>query len=211
MPHIANLKDRTILDVGCGNGYHCWRMLGEGAKAVIGIDPSQKFLAQFSVIKKYLGQHPVHLLPLGIEDMPSDMNKNGFDSVFSMGVLYHRKSPIEHLLALKHLLAPKGQLVLETLVIDGDENQVLVPSDRYAQMRNVWFLPSAKALELWLSRAGFKNIRTVDINQTSLEEQRPTEWMQFHSLQNFLDPNDINKTIEGLPAPKRATLVAEIG
>jgi len=209
-PHLSDLRNRTVLDVGCGNGYHCWRSLGAGAKAVIGIDPSQKFLAQFAIVKKYLGDHPVHLLPLGIEDMPSDMGKDGFDTVFSMGVLYHRKSPVNHLLELKNLLTPKGELVLETLVIDGDENQVLVPQGRYAQMRNVWFLPSAKALELWMTRCGFKNIKTVDINQTSLQEQRTTEWMHFHSLQNYLDPDDQNKTIEGYPAPKRATIIANI-
>ena len=209
LPHLSSLKDRTVLDVGCGNGYHCWRMLGEGAKLVMGIDPSQKFLAQFAVIKKYMGNFPLHLLPLGIEDMPEEMGNNGFDTLFSMGVLYHRKSPIQHLLELKNLLRPGGELVLETLVIDGDENQVLLPHDRYAQMRNVWFLPSAKALELWLKRSGFRDIKTVDINQTSLQEQRATEWMQFHSLQNYLDPADLNKTLEGYPAPKRATLIAK--
>ncbi|WP_444994072.1 tRNA 5-methoxyuridine(34)/uridine 5-oxyacetic acid(34) synthase CmoB [Aliikangiella sp. IMCC44359] len=208
--HIASLKNRTILDVGCGNGYHCWRMLGEEAKFVLGIDPSQKFLAQFSIIKKYLGQQPVHLLPLGIEDMPEAMGKNGFDTVFSMGVLYHRKSPINHLLELKNLIRPQGELVLETLIIEGDENQVLVPHDRYAQMRNVWFLPSTEALKRWMSRCGFKNIQVVDINQTSIKEQRTTDWMHFHSLKDYLDPNDNNLTIEGYPAPKRATLIATI-
>lgn len=33
-----------------------------------------------------------------------------------------------------------GELVLETLVVEGDENTVLVPGDRYAQMRNVYFI-----------------------------------------------------------------------
>ncbi|MGR9014551.1 MAG: DUF1698 domain-containing protein, partial [Gammaproteobacteria bacterium] len=37
--HIAPLEHRMVLDVGCGNGYHCWRMLGAGAKTVVGIDP----------------------------------------------------------------------------------------------------------------------------------------------------------------------------
>ncbi len=208
--HISPLKNRTVLDVGCGNGYHCWRMLGEQAKLVIGIDPSQKFLAQFSIIKKYLGEKPVHLLPLGIEDMPTEMNNAGFDSIFSMGVLYHRKSPINHLLELKNLLSPNGELILETLVIEGDEDQVLLPKGRYAQMRNVWFIPSVKALELWLAKCGFKNIRCVDVNQTSLEEQRATEWMHFHSLENYLAPEDQNKTIEGYPAPKRAIIIANI-
>ncbi|WP_196137967.1 tRNA 5-methoxyuridine(34)/uridine 5-oxyacetic acid(34) synthase CmoB [Aliikangiella sp. G2MR2-5] len=208
LPHISSLSNRTVLDVGCGNGYHCWRMLGEDAKFVLGIDPSQKFLAQFSVIKKYVGPAPVHLLPIGIEDMPNEMGKKGFDTVFSMGVLYHRKSPIDHLLELKNMLGKKGELILETLVIDGDENQVLVPKGRYAQMRNVWFIPSVKALELWLLKCGFTNIRTVDINQTSLDEQRATGWMHFHSLANYLDPTDKTLTVEGYPAPKRAILVA---
>ena len=207
--HISPLENRTILDVGCGNGYHCWRMLGEGAKLVLGIDPSQKFLAQFNVINKYAGSHPFHLLPIGIEDMPQDMDKKGFDTVFSMGVLYHRKSPIDHLIELKNLLGRKGELVLETLVVEGDEHTVLVPEGRYAQMRNVWFLPSTSALEKWMRKVGFKNVRTVDVNQTSLEEQRTTEWMHFHSLSNYLDPKDINKTVEGYPAPKRAIIIAE--
>jgi len=207
-PHITPLRDRSVLDVGCGNGYHCWRMLGEKARFVLGIDPSQKFLTQFAIIQKYLGLNNCHLLPLGIEDMPVDMGKNAFDSVFCMGVLYHRKSPIDLLYQLRSLLNSGGELILETLVVDGDENTILVPSSRYAQMRNVWFLPSTQALELWLKKCGFTHIKTIDINQTTLEEQRSTEWMTFHSLENFLDKNDPNKTLEGYPAPKRATIIA---
>ena len=37
---IHPLQDRRVLDVGCGSGYHCWRMLGDGAREVIGIDPT---------------------------------------------------------------------------------------------------------------------------------------------------------------------------
>ncbi|NVJ61989.1 MAG: tRNA 5-methoxyuridine(34)/uridine 5-oxyacetic acid(34) synthase CmoB [Gammaproteobacteria bacterium] len=210
IPHIAPLKDRLVLDVGCGNGYHCWRMLGEQAKLVVGIDPSQKFLMQFQVIKHYAGDHPVHLLPVGIEYMPDDMGKQGFDTVFSMGVLYHRKSPIEHLQHLKRLIRPGGQLVLETLVVEGDETTVFVPAGRYAQMRNVWFLPSTAALEHWLRRIGFKNVKTVDVNVTSIEEQRATDWMTFHSLSDYLDKdNNYSTTVEGHPPPTRAVIVAD--
>ncbi len=204
--HIAPLKDRYILDVGCGSGYHCWRMYGAGAKMVIGIDPSQLFLMQFMAIKHFIGTSPVHFLPLGIEYMPENFQM--FDTVFSMGVFYHRKSPFEHLTQLKTLLRDGGELVLETLVVEGDEHTVLVPDDRYASMRNVWFLPSCLALEKWAKRAGYKNVRIVDVDQTSIEEQRATDWMTFQSLADFLDPNDPNKTIEGYPAPKRATLIA---
>ncbi len=206
-PHIANLHNRLVLDIGCGNGYHCWRMLAAGARRVVGIDPSWKFLLQFQALKKYLGPRPVDLLPLGIEELPRKMG--AFDTVFSMGVFYHRRSPIDHLQELLEMLKPGGELVLETLVIDGGRNDVLVPEDRYAQMRNVWFLPSCQALEGWIKRLGYRNVRCVDVNQTSIEEQRSTDWMRFHSLAEFLDADNPDLTVEGLPAPKRAIFIAQ--
>jgi tRNA (mo5U34)-methyltransferase len=210
--HLAPLEGRTILDVGCGSGYHMWRMLGAGAYRVIGVDPSRLFLAQFQAFKQYAqsGQAAplnIDLLPLRMEDVPRPLK--AFDTTFSMGVLYHRKSPLDHLAELKDTLKPGGQLVLETLVIEGELGEVLMPEDRYAQMRNVWFLPSCDTLLLWARRVGFKNPRIVEKNVTSLEEQRSTEWMKYQSLTDFLDAADKSKTLEGYPAPLRATLIAE--
>lgn len=207
-PYLSDLQGRRILDVGCGNGYHCWRMAGAGAAMVIGIDPTQLFLAQFLAIRHFLGsQWPVHLLPFGIEAVPADLH--GFDSVFSMGVLYHRRSPLDHLLELKGCLRAGGELVLETLTIEGDEGVTLLPRGRYAKMRNVWFIPTTATLGLWLERCGYQNVRLVDVTATAIEEQRCTPWMRFESLPDFLDPQDPERTIEGLPAPCRATFVAE--
>ena len=206
--HLSPLKKRSILDVGCGNGYHCWRMYGEGARLVIGIDPSWLFWMQFQAIKHFTGARPVYLLPMGIEGVPKDLN--AFDTVFSMGVLYHRRSPIDHLLQLKSALRKGGELVLETLIIEGAEREALVPDNRYAKMRNVWFLPSVPTLTQWLQRCGFINIKVVDINQTSVEEQRTTEWMPYNSLETFLDEQDHRLTIEGYPAPRRAIFIASL-
>ncbi|MEQ4529934.1 MAG: tRNA 5-methoxyuridine(34)/uridine 5-oxyacetic acid(34) synthase CmoB, partial [Mixta sp.] len=143
--------------------------------------------------------------PVGIEQLPE---LKAFDTVFSMGVLYHRRSPLDHLYQLKNQLVSGGELVLETLVIEGDEHDVLVPGERYAQMRNVWFIPSAAALARWLEKCGFVDVRIVDYSRTTTEEQRRTDWMTTESLADFLDPNDHSKTVEGYPAPLRAVLVA---
>lgn len=206
-PHISTLTNRTVLDVGCGSGYHMWRMLGEGAKQVIGIDPSELFLCQFTAIKQLAGSDlPIHLLPLGIEELPPI---DAFDTVFSMGVLYHRRSPIDHILQLRSLLRADGELVLETLVVDGDENTVLVPNDRYGKMNNVWFLPSVKALILWLTKCEFYDVKCVNLDITSLDEQRSTDWMKNESLIDYLNPDNKDKTVEGYPAPKRATIIAK--
>ena len=203
---IAPLEGRRVLDVGCGNGYHCWRMLGSGAAEIVGIDPTPLFILQFQAVQHYLQQPGIHVLPLTLEAMPEHLPV--FDTVFSMGVLYHRRDPMEHLMSLKHKLAPGGQLVLETLVIEGDDDALLEPKGRYARMGNVWQLPSPGLTGRWLSQAGLSEIEIVDVSVTSLEEQRRTPWMTFHSLEAFLNPSDHTLTIEGFPAPRRAILTA---
>src|SRR5699024_5046582 len=192
------LSGKTVLDVGCGSGYHMWRMLGAGAQLVVGIDPTTLFLCQFLAVSKLLGYPTaIHFLPLGIEQLAASA---AFDTVFSMGVLYHRRSPLDHLLQLKQQLKAGGELVLETLIIEGDEQQVLLPQQRYAKMKNVYFIPSAAALQLWLQKCGFTNIRLVDKCLTSVAEQRRTAWMTNESLAEFLAPNDTSLTVEGYPA-----------
>ena len=207
--HIAPLAKRLVLDVGCGNGYHCWRMLGAGAKMVIGIDPTRLSVMQFHAARRLYGDAPMYVLPLGIEDIPKEMRL--FDSVFSMGVLYHRRSPLDHLIELRGCLRPGGELILETLVLEDVPGKVLVPEGRYAKMRNVWFIPSCDSLISWMKRCGFHHIRLLDITTTSIEEQRSTDWMQFHSLKDFLMPDNPILTVEGLPRPVRAIILANSG
>lgn len=203
--HIK-IDGRNVLDVGCGNGYHMWRALADKPARIMGIDPSPRFVVQFYMLKKYYqGNIPIDLLPVGIQELPAG---GLFDTVLSMGVLYHRRSPLDHLLELFNQLRPGGQLVLETLVIEGDENDVLLPPGRYAKMPNVWFLPSVAALMLWAKKIGFIEIDCVDESVTSLDEQRTTEWMRFHSLEQYLDPDNSDLTIEGHPRPRRAIVIA---
>ncbi len=205
-PHIQPLQGRRVLDIGCGNGYYALRMYGEGAALVIGMDPGLLYVCQFYALRHYLGDIPVHVLPLGFEALPQHLA--AFDTVFSMGVFYHRRSPLDHLMALRHCLAPGGELVLETLVIEGDSQTVLVPPARYAKMRNVWFIPSCQALLDWLGRCGFHHVHVVDVSMTLCDEQRRTPWMRFESLADFLEPGNPEYTVEGHPAPRRAIFIA---
>ena len=204
---IGSLHGRVVLDVGSGNGYYGWRMLGAGAKLVVGLDPFLVYVMQFWAIQTLLQREKNYVLPLGIEQLPPQLS--AFDTVFSMGVLYHRRDPFEHLHTLREALRPGGELVLETLVIEGKLGEVLVPEGRYAQMRNVWFIPSVATLTSWLRKVGYQNIRLLDVTPTTTAEQRATPWMRFHSLTNFLDPTDPRKTVEGHPAPVRVVLSAE--
>ena len=207
LPGLLPLKDKRVLDVGCGSGYHCWRMLGEGAAEVVGIDPTPLFVLQFKAIQYYLNMPGIFVLPVGLEQVPTGLR--AFDTVFSMGILYHRRSPFNHLIELREALCSGGQLVLETLVVDGAENTVLTPPGRYARMGNVWCLPSVPTLIGWLKKIGFRQAELIDCTKTTIQEQRSTDWMTFHSLEQFLDPNNEDFTVEGHPAPRRAIITAE--
>lgn len=224
-PHLQ-LHGARVLDIGCGNGYFGWRMLAAGARLVVGVDPTLLFVMQWLACRHFAGPQANFVLPLGIEDLPglspgakskndtgqAHMDTNldpNLDVVCSMGVLYHRRDPLEHLQQLRQLLRSGGQMVLETLVLPADQaEEVLLPKERYARMRNVWAIPGTAKLLDWVEQAGFKAIRLVDTTPTRLEEQRSTAWMTFESLAEALDPQNPRQTLEGYPAPVRAIILA---
>jgi tRNA (mo5U34)-methyltransferase len=207
--HIKPLTNKRVLDVGAGNGYFTLRMAMEGAKRALGIEPFLLFNYQFRAIKSMI-ESPLNslLLPVKLEEMPK---MDIFDTVFSMGVLYHQKDHMVHLSQLREMMAPEAELVLETLVVEDPEDYILVPKGRYAHMRNVYSIPSIKTLKSWLKNANFKNIRVVNVSKTTILEQRKTPWIGKNaaSLEDFLDPLDDSLTIEGYPAPTRAIVICE--
>lgn len=205
---IQPLDGRHVLDVGCGNGYYALRMRAAGARCVIGIDPTLLYVMQFLAAQRFHKMPHVHVLPLRLNELPPAGRR--FDTVFSMGVLYHQRSPIDHLRELRDTLRPGGELVLETLYLPGSEAFARTPAKRYARMKNVWLLPTLAELETWLARSGYRNVLVVDRSVTTVEEQRSTEWMRFESLADALDPDNPDLTVEGWPAPRRVVVTASV-
>lgn len=203
---IQPLDDRNVLDVGCGNGYYALKMRQKGASVVIGIDPTLLYVMQFLAINCFERDAHTYVLPVRLDELPPA--RNAFDTTFSMGVLYHQRSPVDHLRQLRTTLRPGGQLVLETLYVPGQESIACTPKERYARMRNVWLLPTIAELTTWMERTGYRDIEVVDTSVTTSEEQRSTEWMTFESLREALDPDDPSKTVEGWPAPHRVIVTA---
>jgi tRNA (mo5U34)-methyltransferase len=204
--HIGDLNARRILDIGSSNGYYMFKMAACDPLMVLGVEPQSSFYFQYLTLQKFLTQNTVFCLPIPHDQLPK-MNQY-FDTVFCMGVLYHRKSPVQMLKDICDSMKPGGELILENLIIDSKQNLCLFPKDRYAKMRNVFFIPDLLAIESWLLRAGFTNIKCVDITKTSFQEQRKTQWIHTESLKDFLDPTDPDKTVEGYPAPVRAIFIA---
>ncbi|MCP4020351.1 MAG: tRNA 5-methoxyuridine(34)/uridine 5-oxyacetic acid(34) synthase CmoB [Desulfobacteraceae bacterium] len=204
--HISSLEGKRILDIGSSNGYYMFRMAAQNPRMVLGLEPQSSFYCQYLALQKFLNLDSIFCLPIPFGELP--LMKKYFDSIFCMGILYHRRSPMDMLKTTCDLLKEGGQIIVENLVIDSRENQCLFPKDRYAKMRNVFFIPDISAMESWLTRAGFTNVRCVDVTRTTSKEQRKTKWIQTETLTDFLDPDDPSKTIEGYPAPVRGIFVA---
>ena len=203
---VLPLRDRKILDIGSSNGYYLFRMQTDAPRFAIGLEPYLTFYFQFQALQRYIRAPRVHCLPVRFDDFP--VLDGFFDTVFCMGILYHSRSPLDMLARIRAQLNKDGELVLETLIVEGEEDTALCPFPRYAKMNNAYFLPTVSCLEGWLQRAGFTDIRCVDVTRTTPKEQRKTSWMTFESLTDFLDPDDPTRTIEGYPAPVRAILLA---
>jgi tRNA (mo5U34)-methyltransferase len=200
-----DLQDKKVADVGCNNGYYMFRFLEQNPKSIIGFDPSALFKTQFDFINHFIKSDIVYEM-LGVEHI--EFYEEKFDTIFCLGVLYHRSDPISTLKSLKRSLNCGGELFLDTFIIDGDEDIALTPKDRYSKIPNIYFIPTINALKNWCKRAGFKDVKLLEVKKTTYDEQRKTEWIKGESLENFLDPNDQNYTIEGYPAPKRAYIKA---
>ena len=197
----------TVLDVGCNNGYFGFKALAAGASWVLGVEPFLLYNAQHEVFRRCLSDpSTIGVMPMKAAEIPEGLR--AFDVALSMGVLYHRKDPIGHLDTLHGSLRKRGQLILETMAIDSEKADVIVPKNKFAKMRGVWFMPTVGMLKRWLKRTGFTDVKIIDISVTDQQEQRKTDFMPFESLNDFLDPSDPSRTIEGYPTPIRVAISA---
>lgn len=203
-PHF-DLKGKRVADVGCNNGYYMFRMLEQAPEKLVGFDPSALYKTQFDFINHYV-KSDIKFELLGVEHLPFYEHK--FETVFCLGVLYHRPDPIGTLKSLAKGMEKGAELFLDTFMIDGDADICLTPESTYSKIPNIYFVPTVKALKNWCARAGFIDIEVLDITVTTEDEQRSTPWIEGESLGSFLDENDPSKTVEGYPAPKRVYIKA---
>ena len=204
-PHF-DLKGKIVGDIGCNNGYYLYRMLEEEPAKLVGFDPSALYYSQFRFLERFF-ESGIRYELLGVEHLP--FYEEPFDTLFCLGVLYHRSDPVATLKALRKGLKRGGELFLDTFMIEGEEEVCLTPAERYSKIPNIYFIPTIPALKNWCRRAGFEEVEILAVKKTDLEEQRKTEWIATQSLADFLDPENPDRTVEGYPAPIRVYLRAK--
>ena len=195
-----SLRGKRVADIGCNNGYYLFRMQEDAPARLVGFDPSALYKTQFDFINHFAKTDIVYEL-LGVEHLP--MYEEKFDTIFCLGVLYHRSDPVTMLKQLYKGLDREGEVYLDTFMIDGEDEICLTPAGTYSKIPNIYFVPTVPALRNWCLRAGFKGFEVLEISVTTPEEQRKTDWIEGQSLKDFFDPDDPAKTVEGYPAPKR--------
>ncbi len=202
-----DLKDKTILDVGSGNGYYAFRMLGLEAEAILCLEPNLTHFSQFLAINHFIKTNKIRMLPERLEAL--EMKETHFDVVFSMGLLYHQRDPSKHLNSLKNRMKEGGQLVIETIVASNEYGDYLEPKGPYASMPNVHFVHTNKGFMDLAEKEGLKVISNSTEVQTTLNEQRRTKWMPFKSYESAVLETHQDITVENFPAPKRKFYVLE--
>jgi 2-polyprenyl-3-methyl-5-hydroxy-6-metoxy-1,4-benzoquinol methylase len=90
---MPDLKDKTVLDLGCGFGGHCIHFIREGAKKVVGIDISEKML---EIAKAESDNLNITYLNMPMENI-TELNEK-FDVVVSSLALHY----VEDYTALVH-------------------------------------------------------------------------------------------------------------
>jgi tRNA (mo5U34)-methyltransferase len=195
-----SLKDKKVADIGCNNGYYLFRMQEDNPKSLVGFDPSPIYKTQFDFLNHFIKSEIVYEL-LGVEHL--EFYEEKFDIIFCLGVLYHRSDPVVMLKQLFKGLDKQGEVILDTFYIEGDSEMCLCPKSSYSKIPNIYFVPTIPALRNWCLRAGFKSFEVLKTSVTNAKEQRKTQWIDGQSLEDFLDPNDKTKTVEGYLAPAR--------
>ncbi|WP_074432944.1 class I SAM-dependent methyltransferase [Bacillus ndiopicus] len=75
---LPSFENKSVLDLGCGYGWHCRYAVEEGASAVIGIDISEKMLQKAQTLSS---SDKISYLQMPIEDI--DFAEGQFDIVIS--------------------------------------------------------------------------------------------------------------------------------
>lgn len=202
------LEGKVVLDIGCNNGYFMFEMAKYNPELVLGFDPVLPMQAQFDFIQHFYKASNVHFELFGVEHL--NLFKEMFDTIFHMGIIYHHRHPIQQLIDIREALKPGGVIYLETIGIPGDESYALFPEDRYARMKNVWFVPTMSCFINWTKKARLIDVEIVADTDLTEDEQRPTKWCPppFKSLKDSLDPENPSLTVEGHPAPRRFLIKA---
>lgn len=169
----ADLRGKTVLDIGCNAGYYSIEMKRRGADRVVGVDNDEGYLAQARFAAEVCGSE-IEFRKLSVYDVAALGER--FDIVLFLGVLYHLRHPLLALDLLHEHVA--GDLLVFQSMLRGSDEVERVESDypfaetgiferpgfprmhfiedRYSADPTNWWIPNRACAEAMLRSAGFE-------------------------------------------------------
>ena len=172
-----NLKDRTVLDIGCNGGFYSIEMKRRGAARVVGVDSDDDYLRQAGLAAEICGVE-IELRKLSVYDVGVLAEK--FDVVLFMGVLYHLRHPLLALDLIRRHVA-KDLFVFQSMQRGSNEvasleddyefwNEAIFEKPGFPRLCFIekkysgdptnWWVPNRACSEAMLRSAGF----TIEAN-----------------------------------------------
>jgi len=153
-----DLSGRTVLDIGCNEGFFSFEAEKLGADRILAIDKSSAAKAKFELVKRILDSK-VEFMAVDLFEMDRhDIGK--FDIVFFLAVFHHLRYP---LLALDRLYnLTKEFAVMEFVeavpIVDEEQSAMVRKMSKKGHLHN---LPTRTFILETLTRAGFGRIEIL--------------------------------------------------
>lgn len=139
----ANLTGKTVLDIGCNEGFFCNQALQRNAEKVIGIDKDTRFLTE---AKERYSDPRITYVNQGWDTLPEGL----FDLILWTSAMHYELDPQKVLCNIADSLSPAGTFILECGVYTSPRKEML-----YSLRHDggLWY-PTLPLIEDMLTKAG---------------------------------------------------------
>jgi 2-polyprenyl-3-methyl-5-hydroxy-6-metoxy-1,4-benzoquinol methylase len=155
--HVS-LKDKAVLDLGCGSGHICRSAIERGAQFAVGVDvvkPKREAGAEWKFVYGDLDSASWH----------GSLGRR-FNLVTAFDIIEHLRSPFDFLVTCGKLLEPEGLLVLTTVNVDSWERLIRPGEWSGATDAQHKILFTKYSLAFLLARTGFSvNVMAAPIRK----------------------------------------------
>jgi len=168
----VDLAGKKVLDVGVWTGGTSLLLAALGAE-VLALEEVRKYSQTVNYLAAAFGLDKLRCEPLSVFDFA---RQDTFDYILYSGVIYHVTDPVLSLRILFNSLKDGGRIYVETFTVDvGPDSPPLAlvqgpgmteGGSREQLTRGGWnyFIPSGKALYLWMETVGFDEIDMGKLN-----------------------------------------------
>jgi tRNA (mo5U34)-methyltransferase len=176
---LVDFENKTVLDIGCWDGFFSFYCEELGAKRVLAVDDfSQNWGTQecFSIAKE-LKSSSVNLMPdISVYDIDQALEGQKFDVILMLGLYYHLHAPYLALAKIRHLCHADTIVFIEGPCYRSETNdRALVRFDVPDKSK---FVPNVKVLKDMLQSCYFEPVSTSFLDQSeylNVVKQLPTE------------------------------------